>query len=143
MNLNVIWGIWGDWQIGVRPVISSAKVINVTIGNFHRLVQNFLADQWPINNLPVFVGIDYHQKVIQVCVMDQQQKILLNQTGGNDPEAVFRTVAPYTVRWVNDRVEQEIVEAMERRSFPVSMRELEGMFRGKNGDKNGKKFVKR
>lgn len=46
-------------------------------------------------NLPVFVGIDYHQKVIQVCVMDQQKKILTNQTVENDPEAVFRVVAPF------------------------------------------------
>jgi transposase len=46
-------------------------------------------------NLPVFVGIDYHQKVIQVCVIDQQKKILANQTVENDPEAVFRVVAPF------------------------------------------------
>ena len=46
-------------------------------------------------NLPIFVGIDYHQKTIQVCVMDQQRKILTNQTVGNDPEAVFRVVAPF------------------------------------------------
>jgi hypothetical protein len=30
-------------------------------------------------NLPVFVGLDYHQKVIQVCVMDPFRKILVNQ----------------------------------------------------------------
>jgi transposase len=46
-------------------------------------------------NLPVFVGIDYHQKVIQVCVIDQQKNILVNQTAENDPEAVFRIVAPF------------------------------------------------
>ena len=46
-------------------------------------------------NLPVFVGIDYHQKVVQVCVMDQQRKILANQSVGNDPEAVLRVVAPF------------------------------------------------
>ena len=43
-------------------------------------------------NLPIFVGLDYHQKSIQVCVMDQQRKILTNQTVENDPEAVFRVV---------------------------------------------------
>lgn len=46
-------------------------------------------------HLPVFVGIDYHQKVVQVCVMDQTRKILLNQAVDNDPEAVFRAVAPF------------------------------------------------
>lgn len=46
-------------------------------------------------NLPVFVGIDYHTHTIQVCVMDAQRKILANQSVANDPEAVFRIVAPF------------------------------------------------
>jgi len=46
-------------------------------------------------NLPVFVGLDYHQNVIQVCVMDQFRKILANQSVDNDPEAVMRVVAPF------------------------------------------------
>ena len=46
-------------------------------------------------NLPVFVGIDYHTHTIQVCVMDTQRKILANQSVANDPEAVFRIVAPF------------------------------------------------
>jgi len=37
--------------------------------------------------LPVFVGIDYHTYSIQVCVMNQQGKILANQSVPNDPEA--------------------------------------------------------
>jgi transposase len=46
-------------------------------------------------NLPVFVGLDYHQNVIQVCVMDQNRKILFNQAVGNDPDEVMRVVAPF------------------------------------------------
>jgi transposase len=46
-------------------------------------------------NLPVFVGIDYHHKVIQVCVINQQKQILANQSVENDPEAIFRVVAPF------------------------------------------------
>ena len=46
-------------------------------------------------NLPVFIGIDYHQKVIQVCVMDHQRKILANHSVENSPESVFRVVAPF------------------------------------------------
>ena len=46
-------------------------------------------------NLPVFVGLDYHQNVIQVCVMDQNRKILVNQSVGNDPNEVIRVVAPF------------------------------------------------
>ena len=29
-------------------------------------------------NLPIFVGLDYHQKIVQVYVMDQKRNILLN-----------------------------------------------------------------
>ena len=46
-------------------------------------------------NLPVFVGIDYHTHTIQVCVMDSQRKILVNQSVANDPDAVFRLVVPF------------------------------------------------
>jgi transposase len=46
-------------------------------------------------NLPVFVGIDYHLNSIQVCVMDRQQQILVNQSVANDPASVFRVVAPF------------------------------------------------
>jgi transposase len=46
-------------------------------------------------NLPLFVGIDDHQKTIQVCVLDQQGKILVNRAVDNDPDAVFRLVAPF------------------------------------------------
>ena len=35
-------------------------------------------------NLPIFVGIDYHTNMIQVCVMDSQRKILANQSVAND-----------------------------------------------------------
>jgi len=46
-------------------------------------------------NLPHYVGLDYHQKIVQVCVMDQKRNILLNQAVENDLEAVFRVVAPF------------------------------------------------
>jgi transposase len=46
-------------------------------------------------NLPVFVGLDYHTKIVQVCVMDQKGTILANQSVANNSEAVQRVVAPY------------------------------------------------
>ena len=46
-------------------------------------------------NLPVYVGIDYHTHTLQVCVMNQQRKILANQSVENNPEAVFNIVAPF------------------------------------------------
>ena len=32
-----------------------------------------------MSDLPVFVGLDYHQDSIQVCLVDQQGKMLLNR----------------------------------------------------------------
>ena len=53
--------------------------------------RNFFSQHSPFNkvvprmfNLPVFVGLDYHQNVIQVCIMEQFRKILVNQSVGND-----------------------------------------------------------
>lgn len=40
----------------------------------------------------VFVGLDYHQASIQVCVMDQRGKVLFNKSGPNDAGAVVRAV---------------------------------------------------
>ena len=33
-------------------------------------------------SLPIFFGLDYHQNSIQVCVMDQNRKILVHQSVG-------------------------------------------------------------
>jgi transposase len=48
-----------------------------------------------MSNLPVYVGLDYHTKVIQVCVMDQKGNIFANQSVANNCEAVQQVVAPY------------------------------------------------
>lgn len=47
-----------------------------------------------MRNVPVFVGLDYHQDSIQVCVVDERGKVLLNRAAGNDPLAVARLVEP-------------------------------------------------
>ena len=41
-----------------------------------------------MSNVPVFVGLDYHQDSIQVCVVDQQGKMLLNRRAGNDCQEI-------------------------------------------------------
>jgi transposase len=50
-----------------------------------------------MSNLPVFVGLDYHQDSVQVCVLDQAGKVLLNRAAANDPEALGRLVKPLGV----------------------------------------------
>ncbi len=40
----------------------------------------------------VFVGLDYHQGSVQVCVMDQRGQVLFNKSGPNDADAVVRAV---------------------------------------------------
>jgi transposase len=37
-----------------------------------------------MNKLPVFVGLDYHQSSVQVCVMDNEGQVLLNRPTEND-----------------------------------------------------------
>ncbi len=47
-----------------------------------------------MSNAPVFVGLDYHQDSIQVCVLNQQGDILLNRSAKNDSQEVGRIVQP-------------------------------------------------
>jgi len=47
-----------------------------------------------MNNVPVFVGLDYHQDSIQVCVLNQQGDVLLNRASANDCLEVARIVQP-------------------------------------------------
>ena len=50
-----------------------------------------------MNNVPVFVGLDYHQDSIQVCVLDQQGRVLLNRSARNDCQELGRLVRPLGV----------------------------------------------
>jgi len=47
-----------------------------------------------MSSLPVFVGLDYHQDSIQVCVLNQQGDVLLNRSAKNDPQDIARLVKP-------------------------------------------------
>ena len=46
-------------------------------------------------NLPIYVGLDYHLNTIQVCVMNQQRKILLNTSVANDASQVYKIIIPF------------------------------------------------
>jgi hypothetical protein len=46
------------------------------------------------NNVPVFVGLDYHQDAIQVCVLNRQGDVLLNRAARNDAAELCRLVEP-------------------------------------------------
>jgi transposase len=50
-----------------------------------------------MNNVPVFVGLDYHQDSIQVCVLNQQGQVLLNRSAANDYQELGRIVQPLGV----------------------------------------------
>lgn len=45
-----------------------------------------------MSSVPVFVGLDYHQNVIQVCVLDPEGGILLNQKLVNSTKAIMKIV---------------------------------------------------
>jgi transposase len=48
-----------------------------------------------MSSLPVFVGIDYHQDSVQVCVLDGGGKRLVNRSVGNDAAEVARLATRY------------------------------------------------
>ena len=50
-----------------------------------------------MSNVPVFVGLDYHQDSIQVCVLNQKGDILLNRSAANDCQELARIVQPLGV----------------------------------------------
>lgn len=37
-----------------------------------------------MDRIPVFVGLDYHQKLVQVCIEDAKGQVLLNRPCDND-----------------------------------------------------------
>lgn len=45
-----------------------------------------------MNSVPCFVGLDYHQDSVQVCVLDQQGKQLLNRSCPNDWQIIAQAV---------------------------------------------------
>ena len=47
-----------------------------------------------MSNIPLFVGLDYHQDSIQVCVLNTQGDVLLNRAAGNDAAQLARLVEP-------------------------------------------------
>jgi transposase len=49
-------------------------------------------------SVTVFVGLDYHDCGVQVCVLDSQNRVLLNRRCPNDWRALAETVAPYGAR---------------------------------------------
>lgn len=46
-------------------------------------------------NVAVFVGLDYHQESIQVCILDQEGKVRCNRSTVNDGDAVARLIECY------------------------------------------------
>jgi transposase len=47
-----------------------------------------------MSNVPVFVGLDYHQDSIQVCVLNQKGDVLLNRSARNDWQELGQLVNP-------------------------------------------------
>jgi transposase len=50
-----------------------------------------------MSNVPLFVGLDYHQDSIQVCVLNQEGNVLLNRSAANDVQELGRIVGPLGV----------------------------------------------
>jgi transposase len=50
-----------------------------------------------MSSLPIFVGLDYHQDSIQVCVLNQQGDVLMNRSASNSCLELDRLVRPLGV----------------------------------------------
>ena len=48
-----------------------------------------------MTSLPVFVGLDYHQDAVQVCVLNHQGEELYNRSVSNDAVAIHRVMLRY------------------------------------------------
>jgi hypothetical protein len=47
-----------------------------------------------MSNVPVYVGLDYHQDSIQVCVLDAAGKVLINRSAENDWQMLGKLIQP-------------------------------------------------
>ena len=43
-----------------------------------------------MSSVPVFVGLDYHQDSVQVCVLDPDGKVLANRSVANEGKLIQR-----------------------------------------------------
>jgi transposase len=50
-----------------------------------------------MSNVPIFVGLDYHQDSVQVCVLNQRGDVLLNRCARNDCQEIGRLIQPLGV----------------------------------------------
>jgi transposase len=48
-----------------------------------------------MSSLPVFVGLDYHQKSIQVCILDGDGRVRTNRSVANDVDGLVRVVEAF------------------------------------------------
>ena len=46
-----------------------------------------------MSTVPVFVGLDYHQQSVQVCVLDPQGSMVTNRSVANDVEDIAQAVS--------------------------------------------------
>lgn len=47
-----------------------------------------------MKKIPLYVGLDYHQESVQVCVVDDNSRVLLNRRCGNDWREIVQAVRP-------------------------------------------------
>jgi transposase len=59
--------------------------------------ERLVREQRIMSNVPVFVGLDYHQDSIQVCVLNQKGDVLLNRSAANDCQELGRLVRPWGI----------------------------------------------
>ena len=48
-----------------------------------------------MNSIPVYVGLDYHQDAVQVCVLDEAGRLLMNRSVANDAAQIDQLARRY------------------------------------------------
>ena len=74
------------YQIGMKTRCSLGTIASVSV----TLTQNPFIGATSMSSITTFVGLDYHQDSVQVCVLDSQGKQLTNRSVANDGAVIER-----------------------------------------------------
>jgi transposase len=68
-----------------------------SIGYFWNFKTKTLRGATSMTSIPVFVGLDYHQDSVQVCVLDEDGSQLVNRSVRNESETIRRLISRHGV----------------------------------------------
>lgn len=70
--------------------------------------ERLVREQRAMSNVPLFVGLDYHQDSIQVCVLNQKGDVLLNRSVANDSHELGTGLGTFKISSENANLERRL-----------------------------------